>query len=327
MSKYSGRKIRQDFQGAVCKSLVYKNLPAYAVKYFMFDIERLDIKSFRTYWGKRTFKKEIGQNEIMQAKSIFHLFRNGLIKARYKQPIKGGYTIGRIYAKEVPTSGITARTEIDQEIKKLCGRIDRPKNLSLLYNKIPMLVDTQSQVSGHTIPKKDDLVDTQSQFSGHTVVPKSDTSFKSISNNLGLSLSTAKKQDLNSLNNTHTKETKKEESSSTVGQEYLGNKKKIELDYLEKIENKDVFEKATAQDLKEWFVCTSRFETFGQEHHGALAQFIEGGVNFGTLARAGMTYRRKMHKRGQRRTGKKEDFLMLIEAVKNEHAVIAKPLN
>ncbi|MBA7642494.1 hypothetical protein ES703_50189 [subsurface metagenome] len=294
MSTYGNRKKRQDFHDAVCDSPIFKNLPGYTAKYFALDLKRLDMDSFQVWIGARLIREKIGQNEIMQAKSIYHLFRNGLVVGRYKEPKTGGQAIGREYTREVPTSGLTARSEINQEIRKLCGSVSRPKNLYKLYEKIPMKAYTHLQESVHTNAKKDNKAYTQMQESVHTSVPKTGTSFDLKRTNLNRSSPKSEKKD---------------------------------PDYLKILKNKKPNEPASADDLKQVCVSASRFEQFGQRHYKDLAPLLEMGVTCETLGRAAMAFKRAQRKNNLKGPWGVGELYKLIEAVKYQHAVIQKPLN
>lgn len=294
MEKTGKRKQRQVFHDAVYDSPVIKNLPGYAVKYFGLDLKRLDMDSFCVWTGVLLIRKKLGLDEIYQAKAVYHLFRNGLIVARYKQPVRGGQAIGRVYTREVLPSEIPAKSQIDREIKKLCGSASRPKNLYKLYEKISMKAYMQIQESLHANAKKGEKAYMQTQESLHATVPERGGS--------GLI-----SKDLSGLSGK--------------------NSKKKDPDYLKALKGLKPIDRVPGQVLREVLVATSRFEKIGPQENKMICSLGELNVDSRTVERACKAFKRAQRKHNLKGPWKEDELYKLIELVRYQYAVVQKPLN
>ncbi len=294
MLKISKRKKRQDFMDAVFKGPTGKNLPGYAVKYLNHDAVYINWDTYSVFCSVRSIKKAVGLDDMYQAKAFYHLFRNKVIICRYEQPIRGGITIGRIYARKISTSKIPSKSKIDQEIKKLCGSVSRPKNLHKLYNKVSMQI--HKSVNANTVKRqcKHRKVSMQKHESVNANVPGSD----------GTGL-----------------------TDLTVKQVLTEKEQKKNLYYLKTLTGKKENDLMPDGEIKPFFSAVSQVEDIGQVHHSQLAKVMEMNITAGTFHRSAVAFRRVQKKRNPKGPYTDHDFNILLETVKLEHSRTVKILN
>lgn len=294
MIKTGKRKKRQDFMDAIAKGPILKNLPGYACKYLNHDVAHINWDTYSVFCSIRSIKKAVGLDDMYQAKAFYHLFRNKLIICRYEHPIRGGVTAGRIYTRKISRSKIPERTEIDQEIKKLCGSVSRPKNLHKLYKKVSM--QKHESVNANTGKRqcKNRKVSMQKQESVNANVPKSD----------GTGL-----------------------TDLTVKQVLTKKEQKKDLYYLKTLKDKKPNDVMPDQEIKPYFSAVSQFEDIGQTQHAQLAEVLEMNVTAETLHRSAVAFRRGQKKVNPKGPYTLWDFNTLVKIVKLEHSKAAKFLN